>query len=141
MSFRHHEIIAPEAPAPHSAKSFGLTIGLIALIPAAYFAYAEAFWTAGALAAVAAVLVGAALIAPAALAPLNAAWFRLGLLIARVMNPAMLGLIYFLVFVPIGLLVQQLNVLQFKRRPSAEASYWVPREAADAAEQSMKNQF
>ena len=41
--------------------------------------------------------------APARLAPLNRAWTRLGLLLFKVVNPVVLGLIYLTTIVPIGL--------------------------------------
>ena len=66
--------------------------------------------------------------APARLAPLNRAWTRLGLLLFKVVNPVVLGLIYLTTIVPIGLLMRlrgrDLLSLKFDRQA---ASYWVVR--------------
>ena len=46
------------------------------------------------------------LVAPARLAPLNRAWTALGLLLFKVVNPVVLGLIYLTTIVPIGLFMR-----------------------------------
>ena len=52
----------------------------------------------------AAVFAGAALLVPALLKPLNALWFRFGLLLHKIMTPLIMGAMFFLVFTPIALI-------------------------------------
>ncbi len=89
---------------------------------------------------IAAALFGvAAFGAPALLRPLNLVWHRFGLLLARIMNPIAMALVYAVAIVPIGLLWKLAghDPLRRKLDPGA-ASYWIPRTAKP---QSMSRQF
>jgi hypothetical protein len=94
------------------------------------------------LAAIGAPLVAFGLLAPGLLAPLNRAWTRLGLLLFKVVNPLVLGLIYLTTVVPIGLLMRLLgrDLLSLKLDRQAQ-SYWVVREPPGPAPETMIRQF
>ena len=79
------------------------------------------------------------LFAPAVLGPLNRGWHRFGLLLARVMNPIVMAVIFAIVIVPIGLLwkLTGKDPLRRKLDPQAE-SYWIKRAAQP---ESMSRQF
>jgi hypothetical protein len=68
---------------------------------------------------------------------LNRLWIQFGLLIGKIISPIIMGLVFFLVVTPIGLLVRILrkDVMGLKR---GESSYWIKRK--DKV-QSMKKQF
>ncbi|WP_336810290.1 SxtJ family membrane protein [Bosea sp. MMO-172] len=78
-----------------------------------------------------AVFAGAALLVPAVLKPLNALWFRFGLLLHKIMTPLIMGAMFFLVFTPIGLIMRLLG-----KRPiptnfdHGAKSYWIARDPA-----------
>jgi predicted membrane metal-binding protein len=86
------------------------------------------------------VFVGAA--RPALLTPLNRLWMRFGLLLGYIVSPIALGVVYFLVLTPVGLLLRWRggDPLRLKRRPDT-ASYWVPRQPPGPPPQSMDRQF
>lgn len=69
-----------------------------------------------------------ALLRPALLSPLNRVWLRLGLLLHRVVSPLILGLFFFLIIVPTGLIMRFFgkDSLRLKLEPHA-ASYWILR--------------
>jgi hypothetical protein len=83
-----------------------------------------------------------ALIMPKVLAPLNRVWFRLGLLLHKIMTPLIMGVLFYLTITPIGLLMRILGKrpldLDFDDRA---ASYWVHRSSPAPAPDSMKRQF
>jgi hypothetical protein len=80
------------------------------------------------------------LVAPFLLGPLNRIWFRFSLLLNRVMNPVILGLMFLIAIVPIGLLMRLMrDPLRSKR--SDGSTYWIDREPNDAETHSMINQF
>ena len=83
-----------------------------------------------------------ALLAPGVLAPLNRAWFRLGLLMSRVVNPLVLTVLFYAVVTPTGLLLRLLgkDPLRLRRDPRA-ATYWIDRRPPGPQPASMKNQF
>lgn len=88
------------------------------------------------------VFLGLAFIAPGVLAPLNRAWFRFGLLLHKIISPLVMGLMFFAVFMPIGLLMRVLGKrpldLGFDRHVN---SYWVHRTPPAPEPGSMKRQF
>jgi hypothetical protein len=68
---------------------------------------------------------------------LNRSWIQFGILLGKVISPIVMGLVFFFVVTPIGVLVRILkkDVMGLKRGAS---SYWINRE--DKL-QSMKKQF
>src|SRR5215470_6670348 len=50
-----------------------------------------------------------ALLAPGVLAPLNKLWHQFGLLLHRIVSPIVLGVMFFVVITPIGLLLRALG--------------------------------
>jgi hypothetical protein len=129
-------------------RSFGLTVGGILLAIAAartllhLWRHVPPGWAEGMLAAIGVLLLGFGLVAPARLAALNRAWTALGLLLFKVVNPVVLGIIYLTTIVPIGLIMRLTGRdplhLQFDRQAG---SYWVVREPADPAPETMTRQF
>jgi hypothetical protein len=84
----------------------------------------------------------AALLLPGILHPLNIAWTRLGLLLHRITNPIILGVLFYVVFMPFGLVVRLLgkDLLRLRWDPQAE-SYWIPRDPPGPPPESMAKQF
>lgn len=79
---------------------------------------------------------------PAWLAPLNRQWTRLGLLLHKIVNPVVLGLIYIVTIVPIGFMFKLLgkDPLRLKRRTDLD-SYWIARQPPGPAPDSLPRQF
>jgi predicted membrane metal-binding protein len=92
--------------------------------------------------AVSAVFLLLALAVPLALHPLNRLWMRVGLLISKITNPIITGLMFFLVFTPAALLFRLLgkDLLRLKFDPGA-TSYWIIRQPPGPAPETMRNQF
>jgi len=65
---------------------------------------------------------------PRLLALPNKLWFRFGLLLHKIVNPLIMGMLFFLTVTPIGLIMRSLCKTPLKLRfdKSAE-SYWIPR--------------
>jgi hypothetical protein len=84
----------------------------------------------------------AAVSRPDALAGLNRLWMRLGLLLGRVVSPMALGVLFFFVVTPTGLLMRLTgkDPLLLKRDAGA-ASYWRPRDPPGPRPDSMTQQF
>jgi len=89
---------------------------------------------------VAAAFLCAAVAAPALLAPANRVWAAFGLLLHRITNPVVMGILFFLVITPIGLLrrVFVRDPLGLRPRPAGD-SYWHERDQRSVA--SMERQF
>jgi hypothetical protein len=137
-----HEDFCRQSPVRGSSdRSFGIVIAgffaILGLLPL-FWGDAVRWW---ALAA-AAVFCAAALAAPRLLAPLNRQWTRLGLLLHRIVSPLVLGIMFFGMFMPIGLLmrISGKDPLRLRADPDAR-SYWIERIPPGPAAESLKNQF
>ena len=84
----------------------------------------------------------AALVRPAVLAPLNRAWTKFGLLLHRITNPLIMGLVFFGAVTPTALIMRALGKDLLHRRidPSAK-SYWIDRQPPGPEPDTMKQQF
>jgi hypothetical protein len=83
-----------------------------------------------------------ALARPALLAPINRLWTRFGLLLHHIVNPIVMGLMFYLAITPIGVLMRLLGKDPLKRRfDPAAATYWIQRQPGDPKSQTMINQF
>ena len=81
------------------------------------------------------------LAAPRLLAPFNLAWFKLGLLMGKVVSPIVLGIIFFIILTPVAFIGRLLgrDELRLKRKPVQ--SYWIDRVPPGPEGDSFKNQF
>jgi large-conductance mechanosensitive channel len=137
-----HENLERHAPLEvGSPRSFGLVFGVVflvvALLPLVRGNPAR-IWAI----VVAALFVGVGLVAPSLLQPLNRAWMRFGEVLGGVVALVVMALIFFLVVTPIGawLRITRRDVLRLRREPAAR-TYWIERNPAGPAPESMVNQF
>lgn len=88
------------------------------------------------------VFVLVSLAAPGLLAPLNRLWFRFGQLLHKVVNPVIMGLLFFLTVTPIALLMRLTgkDPLRLRFDPQAE-SYWIERDPPGPEPETMRYQF
>ena len=79
---------------------------------------------------------------PSILGPLNRAWFKFGLLLGQVVNPLILGVVFFLVITPMAVFRRLLgkDSLHLKFNPCLE-SYWIDRNPPGPKPSSMTRQF
>jgi hypothetical protein len=74
---------------------------------------------------------------PARLGPLYRAWMGLALAISKVTTPIFMGVVFFVVIAPVGLVMRLFGRNPIKHRP-VDQSYWAPR---DQPRGGMTNQF
>jgi len=124
---------------PAQGRRFGLTLG------AAFVALGGVLVWRGRAAAPVALVLGLALLAaglvvPARLGPLQHAWMALGAALSRITTPIFLGVVYFAVIMPIGLLLRARgrNPLTVHR---SGATCWVPRTVDARSRRDMERQF
>ena len=72
------------------------------------------------------------------LTPLNKLWFRFGIFLGKIISPIIMGLIFFLVVTPIGLIMRLLGKDVLNLKYNKEKSYWIEK---DGPKSKMKNQF
>ena len=72
------------------------------------------------------------------LTPLNHLWFKVGLLLGKLISPIVMGLVFFIVVTPTGLIMKLLKKDILKLRKNSSKTYWVERPKIKS---EMKNQF
>ena len=73
------------------------------------------------------------------LAPLNKLWFKFGIFLGSIVSPVVMGLVYFLVVVPVGIFMRLLGKDLLKKNKIKNAStYWIKR---NKEQSRMKKQF
>ncbi len=83
-----------------------------------------------------------ALVVPAALGPLNRVWFRFGMLLHKVVNPLVMGLLFFLTITPFAVVMRLLGKDPLNRRFDDDVdSYWIKRQPPGPAPETMKRPF
>jgi len=90
----------------------------------------------------AAVTAAVTMVSPGWLAPLNRAWMKFGELLHHVVSPVVLGIIFYGVFTPVGLVMRMAGRDIMKRRfePGVK-TYWVKRDPPGPAADSFQDQF
>ena len=122
-------------------RSFGFVFATVFLIIALYpllHAAGIRIWAV----AVSGVFLLLAALVPQVLAPANRLWTKFGMLLHNIVSPIALGILFFLVVTPTGLLMRLFgkDPLRLRFDPAAD-SYWIKRDPPGPAADSLKNQF
>ena len=73
------------------------------------------------------------------LTPLNKLWFKFGIFLGSIVSPIIMGVVYFIVVTPIGMLMRFLGKdLLNTRKVNNTPTYWIKR---DKQHSTMKKQF
>lgn len=137
----HEDLTREEEIEGSSDRSFGLVFAAVFLLvgglPVLHGGHIR-WWALGVSAAFAVI----ALVIPSILAVPNRLWMKFGLLLAKIVSPIALGILFYLVFTPIGLVMRLSgkDPMRLKADPNAK-SYWIDREPPGPPPQSMTNQF
>ena len=72
------------------------------------------------------------------LTPLNRLWFKFGLLLGKFISPLIMGIIFFVVVTPIGIIMRLLKKDLLNLEYNKKESYWIDKTGPKS---KMKNQF
>ena len=72
------------------------------------------------------------------LAPLNKIWFKFGIFLGKIVSPLIMGVIFFLVVTPIGLIMRLLGKDLLNLKYNQGKTYWIEKKGPKS---KMKNQF
>ena len=70
--------------------------------------------------------------------PFNKLWFKFGIFLGKIISPVVMGIIFFLVVTPIGLIMRLLGKDVLNLRYNDYKSYWIEKTGPKS---KMKNQF
>ena len=72
------------------------------------------------------------------LTPLNRLWFKFGLLLGKFISPLIMGIIFFAVVTPIGIIMRLLKKDLLNLKYNKKETYWIDKTGPKS---KMKNQF
>ena len=72
------------------------------------------------------------------LSPLNKLWFKFGIILGKIISPLIMGIIFFLVVTPTGLIMRLLRKDILSLKYNQNSSYWIEKKGPKS---KMKNQF
>ena len=125
-----------------SERTFGFVFTGIFLIVAGYlWLYDGKPVAIQAFLVLAAAFLAFTLFMPIALRPLNKAWYKLGLLMGRVVSPIVLGILFFILIAPIAIVMRLAGRDPLKLRKQDVQSHWIDRAPPGPAPTSFKDQF
>ena len=70
--------------------------------------------------------------------PLNKLWFKFGIVLGKIISPLIMGIIFFLVVTPTGLIMRLLRKDILSLEYNQNSSYWIEKKGPKS---KMKNQF
>jgi hypothetical protein len=137
----HESFSREEKTTRGSERSFGIVMAVaLALLAVLNWWHDGHVWPW--MGAIAVLFLVAALLHPIVLKPLNWVWFKFGLLLHAIVNPVVMGLLFYLAVFPTGLIMRALgkDLLHLKREPDSD-SYWIVRQPPGPAPETMKDLF
>ena len=72
------------------------------------------------------------------LSPLNKIWFKFGIFLGKIISPLIMGIIFFLVVTPIGIIMRLFGKDVLNLKYNKNQSYWIEK---NGPKSRMKNQF
>ena len=72
------------------------------------------------------------------LTPFNKTWFRFGIFLGNIISPIIMGIVFFLVVTPTGLIMKLFRKDLINLRKNNSSTYWIEKKDIKS---SMKNQF
>ena len=120
-----------------SNRSFGIVFFIVFLIIALYpLTYSEEIRIWSTIISLIFLVLG--LFNSKILTPLNKLWFKFGIFLGKIISPIIMGIIFFLVVTPIGLLMRLFGKDLINLKFNNNKSYWIEK---NGPKSKMKNQF
>ena len=124
-----------------SNRSFGMVFSVFFLIISCISLYKRSdllnYWV-----AMTCVVFLVTIIAPTLLTPFNLLWAKFGLLLHKITSPIIMGIMFFVVFLPMGLVLRFFKKLSLtKSFDSSLSTYWIERTPAGHLPNTMKDSF
>jgi hypothetical protein len=145
QNFSLHENYRDEEPTEAGGdRAFGCTVGAILMVIGTAKALAAGTISLAAylILSAGALLLLLGIFAPSRLSALNSVWSKVGTAIAKVVNPIVLALLFFLVVTPMAFLIRMVGKRPLRLAPDrTAATYWIKREPLESGASSMRRQF
>ena len=120
-----------------SNRSFGIVFFIVFLLIASYpLTYSGEIRVWSAIISLIFLILG--LLNSKILTPLNKLWFKFGIFLSKIISPFIMGIIFFLVVTPIGLIMKLMRKDLLNLKHNKGKTYWIEKKGPKS---KMKNQF
>lgn len=124
-----------------SNRRFGLFFSIIFIIISFYFFFIEKLNIGIIFLIISILFFLISIFVPKSLYLLNLLWMRIGIIIGIIVNPVIVGLIYFLLFFPIGLIMKLYGRDELLINLKNKKTFWYYKNRDRENLSSFKNQF
>ena len=105
-------------------RKFGFFFGTVSLLVSTFLLFSQRIILSSLFLLVAISFILVAMVRPNLLSALNRLWMALGVALGRVVNPLVMGLIFYLIFVPTGLFMKLVGRDELRIRGTNRRTYW-----------------
>ena len=125
-----------------SNKKFGFLFTLIFIILSGYFyLYKYSNFLIIISLIIATTFLITALIKPIILKPFNVLWFKLSIFLSKIVNPIILGIIFYILITPIAIITKIFGRDILKIKYTNKITYWINKDKIDYDKESFKKQY
>ena len=124
-----------------SNKKFGILFSIIFIVFAFYFYFQDLYFYSLIAFLVCILLIIIIFVNDNLLLPFNKLWMKFGMLIGKVVNPIIIGFIFFILFVPLSLIMKVLGRDEMRIKITKKQTYWKNINENLSNKSNFKNQF
>lgn len=111
-----------------SNRRFGFFFSLVFFLASSYFLFTESLFVGYIFFALAILFFLISIVKSSLLHPLNKLWMRFGILLGSIISPIVLGLIFFGLITPYGLIMRLFRRDELRLKVNRNVSHWKPRD-------------
>lgn len=123
-----------------SNKSFGIFFSIILALISIFFFFKNFIFLFVCFVFISIFVLVIMLFNDALLQPLNKLWMRFGLILSKIVNPIILGFLFFLIFTPISILTRVFGRDELYLKYKSEKTFWKSKDKM-SKHASFKHQF
>ena len=124
-----------------SNRKFGFFFGLILLSISIILHFQNFYFYSLIIFAISCVLFILSFLAPEILSGPNKIWMKFGLMLGKIFNPIIIGIIFFGIFTPLSFFFKLIRRDELKINFSKKNSYWIPREKTEDTNTNFEKQY
>ena len=124
-----------------SNKKFGILFSIIFIVFSFYFYFQDLYFYSLIAFLVCILLIIIIFVNDNLLLPFNKLWMKFGMLIGKVVNPIIIGFIFFILFVPLSLIMKVLGRDEMRIKITKKQTYWKNINENLSNKSNFKNQF
>ena len=129
------------ARSPRELRKFGLTVGGVFLLLATLSWYRGHVLPPRIMGALGVALFVPGLLVPSLLGPVERGWMRMAMVMGHVNTRIILGVLYYVVFTPVGFVLRRFRDPMNRRMDGGESSHWIKKERQPVELQRYQQQF